>query len=119
MSGAAILGAIGAYSPAAAVHTLLGSCIGVGTAMIFGAPVEEIGVGLWGYNSALTSLAVSVFFMPGMPSYALAMGGAATSTVLFGGAKGLIATSFGVPVLTLPFCTAAAACFFCNEPSQA
>lgn len=112
IAGAMILGAIGAYSPAAAAHTYLGSCIGVGTALALGAPASEIGMGLWGFNPALTSLAVSVFFVPGAASYSLAAGGAAATAVLFGGAKGLMASSLGVPALTLPFCAVAASAFF-------
>ena len=112
LSGAMILGAIGLYSPAAAAHTLLGSCVGVGTALALGAPASEIGMGLWGFNPALTSLAVSVFFVPGAPSYALATGGAAATAALFGGAKGFMAAAYGIPAATLPFCAVAASCFF-------
>ena len=108
LSGAAILGAIALYSPACAAHTLLGSCVGVGTALACGAPASEIGMGLWGFNPALTALAVSVFYVPAAPSYALATGGAAASAVLFGGAKVAMGSAFCVPALTLPFCAVAA-----------
>lgn len=115
LSGAAILGAIGLYSPMAAAHTLVGSCVGVGTALACGAPAAEIGAGLWGFNPALTSLAVSVFFVPGAPSYVLATGGAAATSVLFGGAKVAMAGAFGVPALTLPFCAVAAGAHFLQQ----
>ena len=108
ISGAAILAAIGLYSPMAAGHTLLGSCVGVGTALACGAPAADIGAGLWGFNPALTSLAVSVFFVPSTPSYVLATGGAAATSVLFGGAKVAMGGALGVPALTLPFCAVAA-----------
>ena len=65
LSGAAILAAIALYSPQCAAHTLMGSAVGMGTALACGAPAAEIGMGLWGFNSALTALAVSVFFVPG------------------------------------------------------
>ena len=109
LSGAAILGAIGMYSPMCAAHTLLGSCVGVATGLVCGAPATEIGAGLWGFNPALTSLAVSVFFVPSMQSYALATGSAAATALLFGGAKAVMGGVFGVPALTLPFCAVAAA----------
>ena len=109
LSGLAILGAIGMYSPMAAAHTLAGSCIGVGTALACGAPSAEIAAGLWGFNPALTGLAVSVFFVPSMQSYALAGGSAAATAVLFGGAKAAMGSAFAVPALTLPFCAVAAA----------
>ena len=49
--------------PAGAAHTLLGSAIGCGVGVAMGAPASEITAGLWGFNSCLTSLAVSVFFV--------------------------------------------------------
>ena len=64
LSGAMILGAIGLYSPMAAVHTFAGSSMGVASALALGAPAAEIGSGLWGFNPALTSLAVSVCHIP-------------------------------------------------------
>ena len=109
--GALLLGGIGMYSPACALHTLGGSVIGVATAVALGAAPTEIGMGLWGFNPALTSLAVSVFFVPGAASYALATGGAAATAVLFGGAKVAMGTALGVPALTLPFCATASACY--------
>lgn len=98
----------GLWSPACAAHTLLGSCVGVGTALAIGAAPAEIGAGLWGFNPALTALAVSVFFVPSTQSYALATGSSAATAVLFGGAKVAMGTAFGVPALTLPFCAVAA-----------
>lgn len=55
-------------------YTLLGSAVGMTTALLMGVPTGEIGAGLWGFNSALTSLAVSVFFVHSVPSFALATG---------------------------------------------
>lgn len=110
LSGAMLLGAIGMYSPASAAHTLLGSCVGMATALACGAAPAEIGMGLWGFNSALTALAVSVFFVPSPKSYALATGGAAATALAFAGSKGLMATALGCPALTLPFCAVASVC---------
>ncbi len=113
--GAALLGAIGYYSPGAAAHTLMGSIVGTGVGLAVGAPAAEIGAGLWGFNSALTSLAVSIFYVAGPPSYALAAGGAATTAVLFGGAKAVLGDAFGVPALTLPFCAVASCCYLAHR----
>lgn len=115
LSGAALLGAIGLYSPACAAHTLLGSCVGVATAVACGAPHTEIAMGLWGFNPALASLAVSVFFVASPHSYALATGSAAASAVLFGGAKVAMGGAFAVPALTLPFCAVAASCHLLHQ----
>ena len=62
-AGAMMLAAIGHYSKGCAAHTLAGSCVGVATAAADVAPAGEIAMGLWGFNPALTSLAVSVFFV--------------------------------------------------------
>ena len=62
-AGAMMLAAIGHYSKGCAAHTLAGSCVGVAAAAAVGAPAGEIAMGLWGFNPALTSLAVSVFFV--------------------------------------------------------
>lgn len=64
VSGALVLGGIAVYSKEAAAHTLLGSSIGVATGVAMGADPSAITAGLWGFNPALTSLAVSVFFTP-------------------------------------------------------
>ena len=63
LAGAMMLGAIASYSPQCAGFTLLGSTLGLGTGLLLGAPAAELGMGLWGFNPALTSLAVSVFFV--------------------------------------------------------
>ena len=80
-----------------------------------GAPASEITAGLWGFNSALTSLAVSVFFVASPASAALSAGGAATSAVLFGGLKTALAASCATPALTLPFCAVASACHLLHD----
>ena len=67
ISGALILAGIAVYSKEAAAHTLLGSTIGVATGVAMGADPSAITAGLWGFNPALTSLAVSVFFTPSGP----------------------------------------------------
>ena len=118
VSGAMLLGAIAFYSPGAAAHTLVGSCVGMGTALACGAPAADIVAGLWGFNPALTALAVSVFFVPNASSYALATGGAAATAMLFGGVKGTMAGVLGVPALTLPFCAAAIGCHLLGQSGK-
>jgi urea transporter len=51
-----------------------------------------------------------VFFAPTRGSVVLALGGAASTAVLFGGLKTVVGVC-GAPVLTLPFCAAMTACF--------
>lgn len=107
LAGALVLAGIGYYSKSCAGYTYLGSTIGVLTAYAMGAPGSEIAAGLWGFNPALTSLAVSVFFVQSPASFMLASGAASSTAVLFAGMKTAMGTAFGVPALTLPFCAVA------------
>lgn len=79
----------------------------MGTALGMGAPFAEIGAGLWGFNPALTALAVSVFFVPSVQSYTLAACGACATGVLFGGMKTAFGTgelAFTMRVLSIAEC---------------
>jgi len=111
LAGAMMLGAIASYSPQCAGFTLLGSTLGLGTGLLLGAPAAELGMGLWGFNPALTSLAVSVFFVANPAMYALSAGGAVATAGLFMPTKALMAGVVGTPALTLPFCAVASACY--------
>ena len=103
LSGAVILGGIGSYSPLLAVHALGGSTMGTLVGAMSGAPLEELAMGLYGFNSALTSMAVGVFFVHSTPSLVLSAGGAAATASLFGAMKAVFG-AYGSPCLTLPFC---------------
>jgi len=104
-SGVLILAGIAAYSPLAAVATAVGSASGVLSAVACGADMAAVKDGLWGFNPALTSLAVSIFFTPlGRAYQGLMVGGAvatALATVAFNKTLG---TALEGPTLTLPFC---------------
>jgi len=110
-SGALILAGIAAYSPAAAAAALFGSLVGVGTAVALGADGQGVKDGLWGYNPALTALAVSVFFVPGWPPLALATGGAAVTALVATRCNDLFANMLQTPALTVPFCLVASGCY--------
>ena len=96
LSGAIILSGIALYSPGLAGHAMLGSCIGAASGAVMGGAnaMSEIGIGLWGFNSALTSLGVGVFFCHSKQAVALSAGGAAVTAVLFGALKEVFG-SFG------------------------
>jgi len=108
--GALVLAGIVVYSRGCAAFTLLGSMIGTAVAVVIGVDATEIQAGLWGFNSALTSLAVSVFFVPTAASLSLAASGAAATAILFAGLKTAMGDAFALPALTLPFCAVASAC---------
>lgn len=114
LTGAVILGGIGSYSPMLAVHALGGSTMGTLVGAMSGAPLEELTMGLYGFNSALTSMAVGVFFVHSTPSLVLSAGGAAATASLFGAMKTVFG-AYGSPCLTLPFCITMSACYLLQK----
>jgi urea transporter len=114
LSGAVIVGGIANYSPMLAAHALGGSCVGMLVGASLGAPLSDLSMGLWGYNSALTSMAVGVFFVHSAPAIALSAGGAAATASLFGAMKTIFG-AYGAPCLTLPFCFTMSACYLLQK----
>lgn len=110
-TGVALLGSIALYSPGLAAHTFMGASIGALTGITCcGATVDEVSIGLWGFNSALTSLGCGVFFVHSPATVALSAGGAAAASALFGAFKTVFG-AFDAPCLTLPFCVAMSGCY--------
>eukprot|EP00434_Breviolum_minutum_P004307 symbB.v1.2.003796.t3/scaffold192.1/size616647/7 len=111
MSGLFILAGIGCYSPAAAGLTFAGAFLGNTSALALGHSYEQVIDGLWGYNAALSSLAVGIFFVPtGLPYAGLVVAGATTSILATIGVKTVL-DKVDLPCLTVPFCGVASACF--------
>lgn len=110
LSGAVIVGGIASYSPMLAAHAVAGSAIGTLMGVATGADVAELTMGLYGFNSALTSMGVGVFFVHSTPTMMLSAGGAALTSSLFGAMKTVFG-AYGAPALTLPFCFAMSACY--------
>lgn len=105
LSGLGILAAISLYSPGLTLHSLGGATTGCLTGLLLG-DFEGAAMGLWGYNSALTSMAIGTFYVDSIKTRALSFGAAAGTAVLFGGMSSLFG-SYGAPCLTLPFCSVA------------
>ena len=115
LTGVGIVAAIASYSPSLAAHTLMGSTIGtLMGAFIYQAPLSEVSAGLWGYNAALTSLGVGVFFLPTWQSTAFSVTGAMATSAVFGAMQPAFTAT---PCLTLPFCIAMSACWMLGTPS--
>jgi urea transporter len=114
LSGAVICYGIGMYSPGLAGHAVAGSVIGTLVGALVGADVLELSMGLWGFNSALTSMAVGTFFVHSTPVLALSAGGAAATAAAFGAMKTVFG-AYGVPCLTLPFCFTMSACYLLHK----
>ncbi|CAK0903719.1 unnamed protein product [Prorocentrum cordatum] len=78
---------------------------------MWGADADEVEDGLWGYNSALTALATSVFLVPLGPAYAaVACLGAVAASGATLALKLALGSALKVPCLTLPFCAVASCC---------
>lgn len=114
LSGAIIVGGIGSYSPLLAVHAVGGSAIGTLVGATSGAPLADLTMGLYGFNSALTSMAVGVFFVHSTPAMLLSAGGAAATASLFG-AMSTVVGAYGSPCLTLPFCLTMSSCYLLHR----
>jgi urea transporter len=114
LSGAVILGGISMYSQGLAAHALAGSVIGTVMGAFLAADPTELAIGLWGFNSALTSMAVGTFFVHSTPAMMLSAGGAAATATLFGSMKTVFG-AYGAPCLTLPFCFTMSACYVLHK----
>jgi urea transporter len=115
LTGAVIAaGGIATYSPGLAAHALAGSAVGAIVGGCLGAPSAEIAAGLWGFNSALTSMAIGVFFVHSTPTMLFSAGGAAATAAVFGAMKGVFGV-YGAPCLTLPFCFTMSACYLLHK----
>lgn len=114
LSGAIIAGGIARYSPGLAAHAVAGSALGMVTGAFFGAPLPELAAGLWGFNSALTSMAIGVFFVHSTPTMILSAGGAVATAATFGFMK-VVFGAYSAPCLTLPFCFTMSACYLSHK----
>jgi urea transporter len=114
-TGAGIIAAIASYSPGLATHALLGSTIGcMMGSLVYHAPMTDVAAGLWGYNAALTSLGVGVFFVPTWQCTALTATGAIATSAVFGAFQPAFTST---PCLTLPFCITMSLCWLLGTPS--
>jgi urea transporter len=115
LTGAALLGSMALYSPGLAAHTVMGASLGAMTGAALGADVAHLAIGLWGFNSALTSLGVGVFFVHSPTTVAVSAGGAVATAALFGAFQQVFG-AFDAPCLTLPFCIAMSGCYLMKLP---
>jgi urea transporter len=101
-SGLGICLVLARYSPQLAGHAVLGSAVGSLTgSILLGADPHSIAAGLWGYNSALTSIGTAVFLRSNNTVWLVSGVGAALTAVTFGAMSAVSP----VPCLTIPFCT--------------
>ena len=80
-----------------------------------GADMTAMTDGLWGYNSALASMAVGVFYVNAASTIVLSAVSAAGAAALFGLLGPIFDAYGGVPCLTVPFCTVASATYILGK----
>lgn len=90
-------------SRVACISAFLGSLIGLLVAWGMGAAEPAIHSGAFGFNAALTAIALgSVFFVPNVASMIYGLFAVITTTVMFAAMSAAL-EPFGMPVLTSPF----------------
>eukprot|EP00026_Physarum_polycephalum_P006079 Phypoly_transcript_06120.p1 GENE.Phypoly_transcript_06120~~Phypoly_transcript_06120.p1 ORF type:complete len:546 (+),score=77.49 Phypoly_transcript_06120:117-1754(+) len=103
-SGIVILVGMAFCSPISSAFALVGSAVGLVSAVALGVDAQEIFAGLWGYNAVLGCVAMGgVFYILSVKVAFLALMCGILCTILLGTFKGLFAT-LGMPAFTFPFC---------------
>ena len=103
ITGYLMLIGIAVNSRISAGMALLGACIGTGVAALFGGPEGAIRDGLFGYNAALTAIALGGFFLVfTWSSFLYAVFGAIISAWLWASVA-IFLKPIGMPVLTSTF----------------
>jgi len=101
-----VFGSIFVYSRISSGLALYGSVLGYVASAALGASNFSTKIGLWGYNPALTAMAVGgVFAVPSMKSFILCTV-ASFFTQIIWAANVQMFTPWGMPVCTIPFCLA-------------
>jgi hypothetical protein len=103
-TGILILAGIFICSPISSIACLLGSFTSTMTALALGVAPQPIYDGLWGYNGALTAIALGgMFFVPfGSAWWFHTFSGVIVTCVATGAVQGVLAP-LGLPALTFPF----------------
>jgi len=103
ISGYIILIAIAIHSRISALMALMGAAVAALVAVIFGAPEGAIRDGLFGYNAALTAIALGGFFLVLSPrSFIYTLFGVVVTTWLWASVA-IFLSPIGMPVLTSTF----------------
>uniref|UniRef100_A0A3B3VP97 Urea transporter n=1 Tax=Poecilia latipinna TaxID=48699 RepID=A0A3B3VP97_9TELE len=91
-------------SPAICLHALLGSAAGLCTGLALAAPLEDVYSGLWGYNSALSCIAIGgVFYGLTWQTHILSLICALFCAYVTSATSKLMSV-LALPVCTWPFC---------------
>ena len=103
VTGIIILIGIAINTRIGALMALLGSTLAVGTAVLYGAHDEAIRDGLFGYNAALTAMALGgTFFVLNLPGFIYTLIGVLVTARVWA-SLGIFLEPSGMPVLTAAF----------------
>jgi len=105
-SSVLILMSILIYSKVGAALAITGSTVGFLSSVMLGANNANAKIGLWGYNPALTMMAMGgVFTVPGIDSFMIGILASFFSQIVWSALVQIFAP-WGMPVCTMPFCIA-------------
>ncbi|XP_073334314.1 urea transporter 1-like [Pagrus major] len=103
-TGGLILLALLLSSPTICYHAMLGSAVGILSGLALAAPHEDIYSGLWGYNSALSCIAIGgVFYVITWQTHLLALICAFFCAYMTAAISKLM-SALALPACTWPFC---------------
>jgi len=103
VTGIVILVGIAVNTRIGALMALMGSTLAVGVAVLYGAHDEAIRDGLFGYNAALTAMALGgMFLVFNLPAFVYAFIGALVTARVWA-SLGIFLEPAGMPVLTSAF----------------
>ncbi|KAM9820125.1 urea transporter 2-like [Neosynchiropus ocellatus] len=103
-TGGLILLALLVSSPIICLHAVIGSAAGILSGLALAAPHRDIYMGLWGYNSVLSCIAIGgVFYVLTWHTHLLALISAVFSAYMASAISNLMSV-FGLPACTWPFC---------------
>lgn len=103
VTGVLILIGIGINTPIGALMALMGSTLAVATAVFYGAHDDAIRDGLFGYNAALTAMALGgTFFVLNLPVFIYTVIGILVTARVWA-SLGIFLEPSGMPVLTSAF----------------
>jgi urea transporter len=103
VTGVIFVVALAVSSWRAALFALLGSAVGMGTALAFGANRAAVGEGLYGFSAVLTAIAVGATFYPSSVRTTGVALVAAVFTAIVQAGLDVALQPLGIPTLTSPF----------------
>ena len=115
LTGALFVLGILLSSPLMALGAVVGSALGMGTAMLFKFDKAELTAGIYGFNSTLVGIASFFFFQPGPVSVGLMLVGCVAAALL----TRIVRNSVPFPTYTGPFIVVTWAVYFIGTALKA